>query len=132
MGFRESYFEAIESGSEQRAIDLLNEHNFDPDMRERLNGGATALALAARTGKDALLAELIRRGGNVNMHDGTLAPIHMALHESTARLLIDAGADVKVGWKKEGVELAKGTTALHTAARSDNAALVSLLLSAGA
>ncbi|MFX1767980.1 ankyrin repeat domain-containing protein [Paraburkholderia sp. A1RI-2L] len=132
MGLRENYFEAIESGSEQRAIDLLNEHNFDPDLRERLGGGATALALAARTGKDALLAELIRRGGNVNMHDGTLAPIHMALNASTAKLLIDAGADVNVGWKKEGIELAKGTTALHTAARSGDAAMVDLLLSAGA
>lgn len=132
MSFRHEYFDAIESGSEQRAIELLKDHDFDPDMRERLGGGATALSLAARTGKDVLLAELIRKGGNVNLHDGTLAPINMAMRESTAKLLIDAGADVNFGWKKEGVELAKGTTALHTAARSNNAALVSVLLAAGA
>ncbi|MDR5791711.1 ankyrin repeat domain-containing protein [Caballeronia sp. LP003] len=132
MSAKESFFDAIENGNEAVAIQLLNANDFDPNIRQGLMGGATAAGLAARTGKADLLANLISRGADVNLHDGVLAPIHMAANAAVAKMLIEAGADVNAGWRKEGVDFPKGTTALHSAARANDVESVSALLAAGA
>jgi len=132
MSAKRDFFDAIVNGDEIEALNLLKANAFDPNIRESTLRSSTAVALAARTGKDELVRELISLGADVNYHDGTMAPIHMALRASTAQLLIDAGAEVNAGWQSAGIDLAKGTTALHTAASGNNVELVRVLLSAGA
>lgn len=132
MSTKRDFFDAIVNGNETDALNLLKANAFDPNIRESTLRSSTAVALASRTGKDELVRELISRGADVNYHDGTLAPIHMAMNASTAQMLIDAGADVNIGWQSAGIDLAKGTTALHTAASSNNVELARVLLSAGA
>lgn len=134
MGFKEDFFGAIEQGDELHARELLETHNFNPNLREGVMSGSNAVGLAARTGMDDLLKELIRRGGSVNFNDGTLTPIHMARKASTAEILISAGADVNQPWRKDAIDLdlPKGTTALHAASKFGQSDLLKVLLDAGA
>ncbi|MCW3587413.1 ankyrin repeat domain-containing protein [Burkholderia cenocepacia] len=132
MGFKDDYFSEIRAGDETKAMSLLATHNFDPDLRERLFEGRSALAVAADAGKEKLVRELIARGGDVNNSDGTFSVLHHANDASIAKLLIEAGADVNASTQKAGNAFSKGTTALHMAARANDLQMVEILLRAGA
>jgi ankyrin repeat protein len=97
------------------------------DARDRL--GRTALALAAKQGRDHVAALLLARGAAVNGRAISGAtPLFFAAegdHASTARLLIAHGADVSLTG-------AGGLTPLMAAAFNGNAELTDLLIGKGA
>jgi ankyrin repeat protein len=66
--------------------------------------GRTPLMLAARGGHDALVSLLISHHVDVNFHDPSPPALFLAIwqnHPSTAKLLLDAGADPQFGWSKK-------------------------------
>ncbi|WP_205182846.1 ankyrin repeat domain-containing protein [Burkholderia sp. LMG 13014] len=134
MGVREDFFNAVHARNEALARELLRRHGLDPNLLERsgLIGGTHALALAARFGMHGLMADLITRGADARLYGDGLAPIHMAADARAIGILVAAGADPNAPWKREGVDMARGTTALHTAARDDRPELIEALLKAGA
>ena len=65
--------------------------------------GETAMMLAAREGHDAIVSLLIGHHVDVNFHDPSPPALFFAIwrnHPSTAKLLLDAGADPQFGWSK--------------------------------
>lgn len=133
MGVREDFFNAVHARNEALARELLRRHGLDPNLLERsgLIGGTHALALAARFGMHGLMADLVTRGADARLYGDGLAPIHMAADARAIGILVAAGADVNAPWKREGVDMARGTTALHTAARDNRPELIEALLKAG-
>ncbi|WP_207002691.1 ankyrin repeat domain-containing protein, partial [Trinickia mobilis] len=134
VGVREDFFQAIHAQDERKARDILAKNNFNPNIRERTSvlGGTPAISLAVRLGLHELATDLVARGADVKLYDGGLAPIHMAIDARGVDILAARGADVNAPWRKDGVDLPKGTTALHTAARANRPELVQALLKAGA
>ncbi|UQN05081.1 ankyrin repeat domain-containing protein [Deinococcus sp. QL22] len=93
--------------------------------------GFTPLGLAAFFGQEAVAAELLARGANVNAVSANamqVQPLHSAVagnHTGLARLLLSHGADVNAVQQD-------GFTPLMAAAQHGNADLVEDLLAAGA
>ena len=134
MGIREDFFNAMHARDEGGARTLLARHSFNPNLLERTGmiGGTPAISLAVRFGMHALASDLVARGADVNLYGDGLAPIHMAADPRAIEILTARGADVNAPWKRDGVDMSRGTTALHTAARENRPEMVEALLKAGA
>lgn len=125
-----SVFEAAAFGRVERLRELLD---ADPSLANAFaEDGFTPLHLAVFGGQQEAARVLIERGADVAaVSRGSIArvaPLGTAAFVGSAtlaRLLLDAGADVNA--RAEG-----GFTALHSAAQSDDAELVELLLERGA
>jgi ankyrin repeat protein len=124
-----SVFEAAATGE----IAALQGHlDARPDLVNALSAdGFTPLGLAAFFGREAVAAELLARGADVNRASENalrVQPLHSAAagnHPALALRLLAAGADVNAA--QHG-----GFTPLMSAAQNGNAALVEALLAAGA
>ncbi|KAJ7499627.1 ankyrin repeat-containing domain protein [Mycena latifolia] len=91
---------------------------------------STALSLASSEGHKDIVGLLLKHGANINGPTGGRRPLVAAVYErkyETVKLLIDHGADVNA---KEGESWCR--TALYTASKNDDAALVRFLLDCGA
>lgn len=126
---RLTIFEAAAAGQVEQLEAHLKSRPATIDSRSF--DGWTALHLAAFFGREAAVAELLRRGANFEAwSDNALnnQPLHAAAaggHVEVCRMLIEAGADVNT--RQHG-----GYSPLHSAAHEGNGALVELLLDAGA
>jgi ankyrin repeat protein len=119
-------FPAAAAGCEDLVRDLLA-HGIAVDGRDRL--GRTALALAAKEGRNAIADMLLERGASIDARAISGAtPLFFATetdHASTAKLLVTRGADV-------GLAGGGGLTPLIAAAFNGNAGLVDFFLAQGA
>ena len=108
---------------------------YKPALREALNRD---LMHASATGDQPLMLKRIRQGANVNVKGSEdMSPLIWASRcnqVAAAKLLLDNGADVNITADIAGGvrELAKGLTALMTAASYGNTDIVKLLLAKGA
>lgn len=119
-------FEAARKGCVD-AIDPLIAHGASPLARDRY--GDTPLATAAKAGRGAFVAQMLRLGSEINREnaDGA-APLLQAARANrveAANRLIDAGADVNRADHK-------GETPLIAAAFNGSSGLVESLLGRGA
>jgi ankyrin repeat protein len=119
-------FPAAAAGCEDLVRNLLD-RGIAVDARDR--SGRTALALAAKEGRDRVAELLIERGGAIDARAISGAtPLFFATeadHVSAAKLLLARGADVNpIG--------AGGLTPLMAAAFNGNLELVDLLMARGA
>lgn len=98
------------------------------DAREIVNGGSTALMLAAQNGSVESARLLLAAGANANDTAGdgksALVMAAMAGHSDVALMLLNAGADPNAA--------GAGYTALHAAALRGDVAVVTALLKKGA
>lgn len=101
---------------------LINEFSED---------GFTALGLTAYFGNEDITRYLLLNGTDVNLPSKNgfqVFPLHSAVagnHSMTAKMLLEAGANVNV-------QQMSGITPLHSAAQNGNIELIILLLEAGA
>jgi uncharacterized protein len=127
---REAEIEA-ETGHPGRSNAVVPGEPAVAPIDERSADGFTALHLAAFFGWTAAVRLLLDRGADPNLWatgDLYVQPLHSAVaggHEETARLLIEAGAEV-------GSAQREGYTPLMGAAQNGLAATVALLLARGA
>jgi ankyrin repeat protein len=108
-------------------LQALLKGGADPNMSDP-RGGTTPLMHAAAVGSTAAMTLLLDNGAKVNATNATGATALMwaATEIEKVRLLLARGADVNIASQR-------GRTALQSAARRDNsAAIVRLLLAAGA
>jgi ankyrin repeat protein len=122
-------FEAAATGETAHLRALLD---TDPANVNAVSAdGFTPLGLAAFFGREAVAAELLARGADVNAVSANamqVQPLHSAVagnHAGLTRLLLAHGADVNAAQQD-------GFTPLMAAAQHGNAALVQDLLAAGA
>ncbi|HVA67650.1 MAG TPA: ankyrin repeat domain-containing protein [Elusimicrobiota bacterium] len=117
---------AVQLGDEEMARWAL-ERGAEPN---RDYGMLTPLMIAADCGHSRIVNLLISRGASLNERTGceetALILACKNAHESSARPLVEAGADLNAG------ELFKGMTALMFAAYHGQTCIVRLLLEAGA
>lgn len=137
-------------GASIPAMDYLLAAGADPNATDQF--GKTPLHAAAQSGSAEPVRRLLRAGAKVDP-PGETSPIFLAVYwgcVDAAKALADAGAPLDVytaagtGRKEElaailekdpaaaKAHLPEGTTPLHYAAQSGSAAVVSLLLAAGA
>jgi RNA polymerase sigma factor (sigma-70 family) len=134
-GVSPDFYEAASIGRAELAARFLDE---DASLLESYSPeGFTALALAAHFGHAPTVELLIARGASLNAvskHQMGVTPLHAALfgrRVETARILIEAGADVQArrggaGWPRAG------WTALHYCAAFGFVDLVQRLIDRGA
>ena len=110
------------------AVDLLLEAGANPNLA--LPSGQTPLMTAAKTGNVGVVKTLIGRGAAVHAKEGTQNQTALMWavsekHAEVARVLIEAGADVRA-------RANNGVTPLLLAARRGDIASATLLLDRGA
>jgi ankyrin repeat protein len=129
---------AAVAGGDEASVQMLLQHganaNAQPGMDVPsflLGGGRSALMWSAYRGDDGLVKMLLDAGADINGEGFAGTPLEQAAwgnHTSTARLLLDRGAQVNQ------TDHGAGYTALHWAASSEqrDTSLVNLLLEHGA
>ncbi|WDD99918.1 ankyrin repeat domain-containing protein [Thalassomonas actiniarum] len=122
----DSLMAAISNNDQQALTALLNSAL---DVNQLLPGDGTALIIAARQGKLAMIKTLLQQGADVNQitrSDGTaLTAAAMANQVEAAALLYQRGADINAVAPDD-------ETALITASRSGHLAMVKFLVENGA
>jgi ankyrin repeat protein len=116
---------AAESG-QYALTQLLLQQGADVHVRFRENW--PPLHFAAKRGHVDIAKLLIEYGAPVNMPDGAVSPLHVAVQERQRRMvvfLLSQGARVDLPFKE-------GWTALHLAAQTGDIDVARLLLDAGA
>lgn len=120
---------AVIKGSESSVRQLLQQ-GVDPKMQD--DCGISILTYATRTSKPGIMKLLIAAGADVNAADSSIykVPLAWAVNRidlenrySLSKLLIDAGANVNVGY---------GQSPLMEAVSKEDVRLVQLLISSGA
>lgn len=129
---KERLFEAMRRGDREEAIQLMEAHNFGPNVRSALFGGTPILAYAILNGDHQFAQNLVDRGADVHAVVDGMPLIHMARDARSVEMLVAAGADVNASLQKEYAILSKGTTPLHKAALNDNTEVLEALIRAGA
>ncbi|XP_042216787.1 uncharacterized protein LOC121862540 isoform X2 [Homarus americanus] len=113
----------LDAGVDVKGVTLPED---DPET-----AGYTLLGLAAMCGHHHLIVPLLTAGVLVNDPGGsTRSPLHLATlygHENCAEALLEASADIEAASEKDC-----GERPLHFACRTDNLALIRLLLARGA
>lgn len=116
---------AAESGQYALTHLLLDQ---GADVHARYKQDWTPLHFAAKRGHVDIANLLIQYGAHVNVADGKIAPLHLAVQERQRRMvafLLSQGATVESHFKE-------GWTALHLAAQTGDTDVARLLLDAGA
>ncbi|HEK18997.1 ankyrin repeat domain-containing protein [Mucilaginibacter sp.] len=122
-------FEAAAAGLFDAVAYLVNTHPNEAD--DHNDDGFTALGLACYFGHYDIARYLVLKGADVNKPSNNgfnVYPLHSAAagnYTSTARMLIESGANVNV-------KQVSGTTPLHSSAQNGNLELLILLLENGA